>query len=121
MPKILILIPNYFQRYNYKCVIYGWDSKCAASKDWIYQMGVHKLPNKEKQPFYNVLVEDGSTRYAAQENLEPSKQTIQIKHQEIGKYFKEFAFTHYIPNEQKANEYPDDESARNLFLFSQTN
>ena len=32
-------------------------------------MGVDKLPLKDKQPFYNVLVADGSQRYAAQENL----------------------------------------------------
>jgi heat shock protein HspQ len=29
-------------------------------------MGVDYLPLKSQQPFYNVLVEDGSTRYAAQ-------------------------------------------------------
>lgn len=54
------------RQYNYKCVIYGWDSLCAASRDWIQQMGVENLPKKGHQPFYNVLVEDGSTRYAAQ-------------------------------------------------------
>ena len=32
-------------------------------------MGVDKLADKDKQPFYNVLVADGSQRYAAQENL----------------------------------------------------
>ena len=36
-------------------------------------MGVDRLRWKEKQPFYNVLVEDGSCRYAASENLMPSK------------------------------------------------
>lgn len=48
------------------CVIYGWDSKCQASQEWIYQMGVNHLPNRDKQPFYNVFVDDGSNRYAAQ-------------------------------------------------------
>ncbi|KFM58213.1 hypothetical protein X975_11319, partial [Stegodyphus mimosarum] len=57
-------------RYNYRCVIYGWDSECVASRDWIKQMGVYKLPSKDKQPFYHVLAEDGTNRYAAQENLE---------------------------------------------------
>ena len=32
-------------------------------------MGVDRLPRKDKQPFYNVLVDDGSVRYAADENL----------------------------------------------------
>lgn len=53
-------------RYHYQCVIYGWDGKCAANRDWIYQMGVHNLSHEDRQPFYNVLVEDGSNRYAAQ-------------------------------------------------------
>jgi len=82
-------------------------------------MGVYNLPNKDKQPFYNVLVEDGSTRYAAQENLEPSKEPTQIKHPEVGKYFKEFAKTHYLPNFQKIAEYPEDELALSNFLISQ--
>jgi hypothetical protein len=30
------------------------------------QMGVNHLPNRDKQPFYNVFVDDGSNRYAAQ-------------------------------------------------------
>ena len=51
------------------CVVYGWDSHCTASKEWIVQMGVHMLPGKDQQPFYNVLVEDGSNRYAAQGKL----------------------------------------------------
>ena len=53
-------------RYNYKCVIAGWDEKCEASDEWVLQMGVHLLEKKDDQPFYNVLVDDGSTRYAAQ-------------------------------------------------------
>ena len=56
-------------KYNYTCVIHGWDPVCTASASWISHMGVDKLPLKDKQPFYNVLVADGSQRYAAQENL----------------------------------------------------
>ena len=53
-------------RYDYTCVIYGWDQECTATQEWIVQMGVHNLPHKQYQPFYNVLVEDGSNRYAAE-------------------------------------------------------
>ncbi|XP_076354217.1 F-box only protein 21-like isoform X2 [Tachypleus tridentatus] len=53
-------------KYHYTCVIYGWDPTCKANETWIHQMGVHNLVNKEHQPFYHVLVEDGSNRYAAQ-------------------------------------------------------
>lgn len=34
--------------------------------EWIRNMNVHSLPHGPHQPFYNVLVEDGSCRYAAQ-------------------------------------------------------
>lgn len=36
------------------------------SPAWIEQMGVHHLSLGPDQPFYNVLVEDGTNRYAAQ-------------------------------------------------------
>ena len=53
-------------RYAYKCVIYGWDSECKMSDAWVIQMGVDVLSRGKHQPFYNVLVEDGSNRYAAE-------------------------------------------------------
>ena len=55
-------------RYDYKCVIYGWDVNCQMSDQWIQQMGVNQLQCGPTQPFYNVLVEDGTNRYAAQGN-----------------------------------------------------
>lgn len=53
-------------RYNYMCVVYGWDSVCAADEQWIVDMGIRSLSYGEYQPFYHVLVDDGSNRYAAQ-------------------------------------------------------
>lgn len=53
-------------RYGYNCVIYGWDPACMMGHEWIRNMNVHSLPHGPHQPFYNVLVEDGSCRYAAQ-------------------------------------------------------
>lgn len=52
--------------YGYSCAIYGWDPICTASREWKVQMGVDRLSLKDHQPFYNVLVSDGSMRYAAQ-------------------------------------------------------
>lgn len=54
------------QRYHYTCVITGWDMKCEASPEWMLEMGVDELRSGANQPFYNVFVEDGSSRYAAQ-------------------------------------------------------
>ena len=53
-------------QFHYRCVIFGWDYECAASPEWIQQMGVDNLNRKHHQPFYNVMVDDGSIRYAAQ-------------------------------------------------------
>ena len=47
-------------------MIYGWDHFCDMRHSWQRQMGVLSLPNGATQPFYNVLANDGSNRYAAQ-------------------------------------------------------
>ena len=57
---------SFYHRFNYSCVIYGWDHFCDMSYNWQQQMGVLALPNGASQPFYNVLAHDGSNRYAAQ-------------------------------------------------------
>ena len=54
------------RRYDYYCVIFGWDPTCSASEEWMLQMGIHTLSRARTQPFYNVLVNDGSSRYAAE-------------------------------------------------------
>lgn len=36
------------------------------NQEWITTMRVNLLPNGPNQPFYNVLVQDGTCRYAAQ-------------------------------------------------------
>lgn len=55
-------------------------------------------------------------RYAAQENLSVSDEPVPISHSEIGKYFKEFTGTHYIPNAELQQQYPEDEPVRNSIL-----
>ena len=52
-------------RYHYGCVIYGWDPVCRMNEAWIQRMGVDHSPGGRNQPFYNVLGDDGSQRYAA--------------------------------------------------------
>lgn len=96
------------KRYGYNCVIYGWDPSCMMGHEWIRNMNVHSLPHGPNQPFYNVLVEDGSCRYAAQENLEYNVEPHEIPHPDIGRYFMEFAGTHYIANKELQIRYPED-------------
>ena len=84
-------------------------------------MGVNRLPRQEKQPFYHVLVEDGSSRYAADENLEIAK-PIRITHPAIGRYFKNFhSDIGYEPNEELTREYPEDKDTRERFYLSSDN
>ncbi|ELU02231.1 hypothetical protein CAPTEDRAFT_213768 [Capitella teleta] len=96
------------RRYDYSCVIYGWDETCKASESWIIQMGVNNLPQKQFQPFYNVLVSDGSSRYAAQENLRLSLNPTEITNDEIGRYFQDFTGEYYVANDQLRGRYPED-------------
>lgn len=102
--------------FDYICVIYDWDRVCAASLDWQEQMGVHKLRLKDQQPFYNVLVEDGSHRYVAQENMRRTHNTGFLHlNEDIGRYFSHFFETHYVPNAEKQKQFPEDAEVRNTF------
>jgi len=94
-------------RYHYHCVIFGWSETCQMDPQWQRQMGVDALPGGAGQPFYKVLVEDGSERNAAQESLEPAH-PITIDHEDIGKYFTKFDGERYIPNAALKYYYPEN-------------
>lgn len=83
--------------------------------DWVIQMGVMSLKKQIHQPFYHVLVEDGSNRYAAEENLMPVNSPVLIPHREVGRYFNVFDGLHYIPNPELEVLYPNDANVRNSF------
>uniref|UniRef100_A0A8C7ZIJ5 F-box protein 21 n=1 Tax=Oryzias sinensis TaxID=183150 RepID=A0A8C7ZIJ5_9TELE len=108
------------KRSGYNCVIYGWDPKCTMSQEWITTMRVHQLSSGANQPFYNVLVQDGTCRYAAQENLEPHSSPLEIGHPEVGRYFSLFAESHYVANEELQTRYPED-MAETLGTVEETN
>nr|XP_042699125.1 F-box only protein 21 isoform X3 [Chrysemys picta bellii] len=99
---------NLGKRYGYNCVIYGWDPTCMMGQEWMRNMNVHSLPHGPHQPFYNVLVEDGSCIYAAQENLEYNLEPHEIPHPDVGRYFSEFTGTHYLANKELEIRYPED-------------
>ncbi|GFR03196.1 f-box only protein 21 [Trichonephila clavata] len=81
-------------------------------------MGVNELEYKDQQPFYMVLVDDGTDRYAAQENLVPDGAMAPIDHPAVGRYFESFHGSYYLPNEQKFQEYPDDNVIRETASFA---
>ena len=69
MQANLLSFLNILLRYHYGCVIYGWDPVCEMDESWIQRMGVDQSPGGRNQPFYNVLGDDGSQRYAAHSKL----------------------------------------------------
>ncbi|XP_067032659.1 F-box only protein 21-like isoform X1 [Acropora muricata] len=94
--------------YNYGCVIFGWDPVCKMDELWIQQMGVDNLTGGRNQPFYNVLGDDCTQRYAAQVNLGEDANQPFNPHPQIGKFFKHFNGTWYTPNESLQQHYPED-------------
>ncbi|RMZ91811.1 hypothetical protein DV736_g945, partial [Chaetothyriales sp. CBS 134916] len=102
------------RRRSYLAVIYGWDPYCKMQETWIRMNGVDNLPMGRRQPFYHVLVEDGSLRYVAEENVklleqdemrEPMWQKFPIQ---IGKWFKRWDPERGVFVSNVATEYPDD-------------
>ncbi|XP_069816848.1 F-box only protein 21 isoform X1 [Dendropsophus ebraccatus] len=96
------------RRYDYRGVIFGWDPVCMMPPDWIENLSVHQLPQGANQPFYSILLDDGSCSYVAQENLEPHPEPGPIQHPDIALYFSEFAGDHYIANKELQLQYPED-------------
>ena len=39
-----------------------------------------------------------------------------VNHPEVGRYFERYCSTHYIPNEEKQAEYPDDVAETNKLV-----
>ena len=76
--------------------------------------GVDRLPNGRDQPFYNVLVEDESTRYVAEENvnlLERYELDDDLSERfpiEIGKWFRRWDQERGVFISNVTAEYPDD-------------
>lgn len=78
-------------------------------------MRVHLLERKQLQPFYNVLSEDGSERYVAEDNILPlSKETANLEGffalDNIGKFFRSFDGKQFVLSSDLVEKYPEDES-----------
>ncbi|KAL2725162.1 F-box only protein 21 [Vespula squamosa] len=91
------------------CVITGWDMPCKPPINWQNQL--EEFSENLDQPFYNAFVDDGSSRYIPQEYLLLSSKPRLVNHYEIGRYFRYFKETHYVPNEETSKEYPEDKEA----------
>ncbi|KAF2220060.1 Hemimethylated DNA-binding protein YccV like-domain-containing protein [Elsinoe ampelina] len=97
------------KRYGYVGVIRAWDGQCRAHENWIASMRVDDLENGRAQAFYNILGEDRSSRYVAEENIEPIYTEPGEKLLGMaGRYFKRWDADgrRFVSNVR--DEYPDD-------------
>lgn len=99
------------------CVIFDWDSMCVESEETLMIMGETDLTCGTDQPFYKVLLDDGSSSYVAQENLQHTRNPKPINNPLLGRYFRAYERKYYIPNMQKAYEYPEDATIREQDSF----
>ncbi|KAG0653686.1 hypothetical protein C6P46_002353, partial [Rhodotorula mucilaginosa] len=82
--------------FGYLAITRGFDYRCEAGEQWIRQMRVDTLPYGRHQPFYHVVVEDGSARYVAQENITDASQypvsdaevDSFLEQESLGRYFR---------------------------------
>ncbi|KAL9114155.1 MAG: hypothetical protein Q9227_001927 [Pyrenula ochraceoflavens] len=102
------------RRYGYKAVIVGWDTRCEMNEEWIQLMHVDQLSGGRGQCFYNAFVNDMSSRYVAEENIEiimPDEIEVEFSPEFMfaaGQYFKRWdpKNSRFISNLK--DEYPDD-------------
>jgi len=97
------------KRYGYEGVIVKWDTSCDATDTWINQMGVDNLDGGRYQCFYTILVDDKSSRYVAEENIDPVDDKPSAALMSIaGRYFRRWdpEMKRFISNIK--DEYPDD-------------
>lgn len=62
--KYAVGMTCYHNKYDYVCIIRGWDAQCALK--WQCQMAAESLYFGVTQPFYNVIAADQSERYVPQ-------------------------------------------------------
>ncbi|XP_072272048.1 F-box only protein 21 [Pyxicephalus adspersus] len=96
------------KRYGYSCVIFSWDPLCMMPPDWMENLDLYNLTKGINQPFYSVLLDDGTCNYVSQEDLEPHPSPAEISHPDVSLYFSEFAGNHYIANKELQLQYPED-------------
>ena len=100
------------------CVIYDWDSMCVESEETLEIMGEKNASLVRDQPFYRVLLHGGSSSYLAQQHLRHTKKPHPIYNPLLGRYFRAYVAPYYIPNMQKAYEYPEDATIREQDAFT---
>ncbi|KAB7506786.1 hypothetical protein Anas_01269 [Armadillidium nasatum] len=101
-------------------VIFGWDKKHDLVSQSTFQESAFLSDefNKcyEGEPFYKLLLSDGSCCYLAESLLEIKRRPTPVEHPEVGRYFRLFNGIFYVPNAELLMEYPEDEKVKHKFL-----
>jgi len=109
-------------------VITSWDERCGAHSEWIERNSIRTLlRDGTEQPFYSILMSDGTIRYCSQENLrlDVCKDT-EVTHDSIPFFFqpKKKNEAGYELNKHTRSIFPSDESfrdARSLNILEDNN
>ncbi|KAG2155562.1 YccV-like-domain-containing protein [Suillus clintonianus] len=112
--------------HGYVGYIYGWDPSCAATEDWIREMGVDSLSRGRHQPFYHALTQNGSSRYVAEDNIRTTclksadVLRIFVDAPEAGRYFEDLTQddgkARFLLSPELNAAYPDDEAFGDQWL-----
>merc|ERR1711865_307576 len=108
------------KKYDYRGVVVGWHEQCEESEEWQRAMGVHRLKDGPKQPFYEVLVDErdrpnSQQCYAAQENLtniDPQQDGVAcepVQNDMVEAYLQQFLplEARYVPGEELIDKFPE--------------
>ncbi|KAB7503028.1 F-box only protein 21, partial [Armadillidium nasatum] len=93
-------------------VIFGWDEIYRPVNDPRNESDTSSFNLRRDQPFYSVLLRDGSTCYVPQESVTFRWIPCPINQFEVGRYFERFNDVVYEPNPEHSSEYPDEDRLR---------
>ncbi|KAF8632957.1 hypothetical protein AX15_001559 [Amanita polypyramis BW_CC] len=118
-------------RYGFVGCIIGWDFTCRAPEEWIKRMNVDQLKKGRKQPFYRIIVDDGTSRYVAEENVVYVDLNLEIVQRlfsstpelpvyfedvELGRDGKGWSRGRFLLSPDSLRAYPNDEEVGALWV-----
>ena len=103
------------------CLVYGWEARCGAIPlgsmpegivdNRLYFAGIDSGVSRE-QPFYRVLLADGTARFVAQERLRAVGRRAGLQHPVRGSSFffvsADASAGRYLANTHLASRFPED-------------
>jgi len=93
--------------------IIGWDEKCKAPESVIEELYSEKTRRHASElPHYALLIDQGNGKklvvYVSQDDLEPSRDKLEVINTKVDVYFDHHDGARYIPRPWLAALYPED-------------